>query len=129
MKKIPFYISAFILSLVSLQSYVYSVAPNICEWTWLPGCEWNSDKKAVEWFVSNLTAEVIKYVAVVAVVALMISGIMYLVSWWEEEKTKRAKRWLIWSLVWVFLSISAWSIINIINNLVIDATIKLTIYL
>ena len=49
----------------------------------------------------------------------MISGIMYMLSWGQEEKIKKAKTWIIWSLVWVLLSISSWYIINIINNLYI----------
>jgi hypothetical protein len=42
---------------------------------------------------------------------------MYLLSWGEEDKTKKAKSWIIWSLVWVLTSISAWWIINMLNNL------------
>jgi hypothetical protein len=68
-------------------------------------------------WVSALIWEFIKYVAVVAVITLMISGIMYLVSGWEEEKVKKAKTWIIWSLVWVFFSVSAWWIINVLNSL------------
>jgi len=67
----------------------------------------------------TLISNMIKYVAVIAVIALMISWIMYLLSWGEEEKVKKAKSWIIWSLVWVFLSISAMWIIEIINNIYI----------
>jgi len=65
----------------------------------------------------ELIATMIKYVAVIAVITLMISWIMYLLSNWEEEKVKKAKHWIIWSLVWVFLSISAMAIIKIINSI------------
>jgi hypothetical protein len=47
----------------------------------------------------------------------MISGVMYMVSWGEEEKTKKAKSWIIWSLVGVFLSISSYYIISTIANI------------
>ena len=123
-RKIFSYFLTFIFYIFSINSYVQSEAsdvqskaPDICKWIWIPGCQSGSDKEAVEWFVSNIIAELIQYVAVIAVISLMISGIMYLVSGGEEEKTNRAKRWIIWSLVWVFLSVSAWSIINIINNI------------
>lgn len=68
----------------------------------------------------KLISTFIEYVAVIAVISLMLSWIMYLLANWEEEKTKKAKNWIIWSLAWVFLSISAWGIINIINNLSIN---------
>ena len=69
--------------------------------------------------VSNLIWNMIQYVAVFAVLALILSGIMYLISGWEEEKVKKAKSWIIWSLVWVILSVSAWGIINMLNNITI----------
>lgn len=95
---------------------------------WLPGCYDKSPEKpsapSVEtnlWIqkISNLIWNLIKYVAVFAVIALILSGLMYLISWWEEEKVKKAKSWIIWSLVWVILSVSAWGIINVLNNIVI----------
>jgi hypothetical protein len=43
--------------------------------------------------------------------------VMYLISAWEDEKANKAKKWIIYSLVWVFVSSSAWWIINLINNL------------
>ena len=110
-------ISSVLFYFMNFQVYVYAKAPDICKWTWLPGCDSWDDRGVVEWFVSNTIAELIKYVAVVAVISLMISGIMYLVSGSEEEKVNKAKKWIIWSLVWVFLSISAWSIISILNNI------------
>lgn len=83
---------------------------------WLPWCLTNDKNNAVFNFTSKLISNLINYVAVFAVLALIISWIMYILSGWDEEKTKTAKNWIIWSLVWVFLSISAWSIISIINN-------------
>jgi hypothetical protein len=67
--------------------------------------------------VSNIIWQLMQFVAVIAVIALIISGIMYLVSWWAEEKVKKAKTWIMWSLIWVLLSISAWGIINMLNNI------------
>ena len=43
----------------------------------------------------------IQYVAVIAVIAVMIGGIMYLLSSGEEEKTQKAKNIIIWALVGV----------------------------
>ena len=94
--------------------WVDSATPNIvC--VGLPWC--SSDWGDAEPFIATIIANVIQYIAVIAVIALMISGIMYIVSSWEEEKTKRAKNWIIWSLVWVFLSISASGIIGLVNTL------------
>lgn len=96
---------------------------------WLPWCSTDSvweDALDSVWekgffdFIWKTISEWIKYVAVVAVISLMISWIMYLMSGWEEDKVKKAKSWIIWSLVWVFLSISAWAIINLLNQFKIN---------
>ena len=131
MKKLLLYFTLF-FSLFSFfsENITFSSGPNteapkvncIC----LPGCPdkdienqggYNIDDNVTLKWVSALIWEFIKYVAVVAVITLMISGIMYLVSGWEEEKVKKAKTWIIWSLVWVFFSVSAWWIINVLNSL------------
>ncbi len=93
--------------------------------TWLipnnTGLPWNNtvarDIVGKVWW--NFISEMIQYVAVIAVISLMFSGIMYLTSGWVEEKVKKAKTWVIYSLVWVLLSISAWTIIKILNELTI----------
>ncbi|MDD3145570.1 MAG: pilin [Candidatus Gracilibacteria bacterium] len=72
-------------------------------------------------FMANIIGEFIQIVAVFAVFALIFSGIMYLLSAGEEEKATKAKKWIIWSLVGVFVSISAWGIINFLNNIRINS--------
>ena len=97
----------------------------------LPGCK---DTKIAEptpgyvWWNSNIGAEylvniietMLQYVSVVAVIALMLSWVLYLFSAGEEEKTKKAKNWIIWALVWVIVSMSSWFLVNIINNFTFD---------
>jgi hypothetical protein len=67
--------------------------------------------------VANFIALLIEYVAVIAVMAVMISGIMYILSGGEEEKVKKAKDWIIWSLLGVFFSVMGLFIINTLNNI------------
>jgi len=111
----------FFLFLVALLPYQNVFAAPSIDCGDLPGCGGGSvsGSNAPITFIGNLIAEVIKYVAVFAVIALMISGILYLISGGEEEKIKKAKTWIIWSLVGVLLSVSSWFIINLINNLYI----------
>jgi len=89
MKKI---ISTLAVSLTTMNSYVFAQwkKPVInCEW--LPWCGSDWTVNAVEKVSANIIAQLIQYVAVVAVIALMISGVMYMVSSGEEERTKKAK--------------------------------------
>jgi hypothetical protein len=46
----------------------------------------------------------------------MLSGFLYLLSGGEEEKTKKAKNWIIWSLVWVLVALSSNFLVTTIIN-------------
>ncbi|QFR38660.1 hypothetical protein A9Q91_00300 [Candidatus Gracilibacteria bacterium 28_42_T64] len=118
---------AFLFACVSsyvLISKVFAAAPTV-NCIGLPGCA-DTDvanpipsdisKNIGTTLVTNIISQMIQYVAVVAVISLMLSGVMYLVSGGEEEKTKRAKSWIMWSLVGVFMSIFAYGIVKIVNN-------------
>ncbi|MCH8518766.1 pilin [Candidatus Gracilibacteria bacterium] len=81
----------------------------------LPGCSDGSNTITFS-VIGNLTATVIQYVAVIAVLAVMYGGILYLLSSGDDEKIKKAKNVIIWALVGVFVSVTAWTMINILNN-------------
>lgn len=95
----------------------------ICNW--LPWCSWDGANNSITWkkfftFIGKVITEMINYIAVISVISLMIAWIMYLISWWEDEQVKKAKKWIIWSLIWVFISTSAWAIINLANSIKIN---------
>ncbi len=69
------------------------------------------------WFITVIITEAIKFTWVLAIIALIIWWIMYITSMWADEKIKKAKDIIIYSLVWVVLSISAYAIVSIVNNL------------
>jgi len=115
LKKVFYVILLFITNIYISNAKDYS-SDLWLNWHWLPWTSiWTDSVASKLWW--NLVSELIKYVAVIAVIAIMCSGIMYLISGWQEEKVKKAKTWIIYSLVWVFLSISALAIIKIINNI------------
>lgn len=84
----------------------------------LPGCNNGTglSERATFNILWRVIETAIQYTAVIAVIAIMIGGIMYLLSSGDEEKTKKAQKVIVWSLVWVIVSISAYGLINIINH-------------
>jgi hypothetical protein len=94
------------------------------------GLPWCADTKieaptpGYVWWNSNIWAEYIldiihlmlQYVSVIAVIALMLSWVLYLFSAWEEEKTKKAKSWIMWSLIWVLVALSSNFLVSTIIN-------------
>lgn len=104
----------YIIILLQLYiNWVFATEPTI-ECSWLPWCG-TSSKSAFN-FIWHIVAELIKYVAVVAVFSVIAAGFMYIFSAGEDEKTKNARKWIIWSLVWVLVSVSAYLMINMIND-------------
>lgn len=103
-----------IFALLSTGAYTYAATPGEdCGGHPLCG---SSGGGGVFRVIGDTIAVGIKYVAILAVIAVMIGGIMYLLSSGQEEKTKKAKNVIIWALVGVFLSVSAMALINIVNN-------------
>ena len=115
-----------ILFLVFWTNIVFWDANPTINCVWLPGCNgsiittpksWQLSDNLWKEFIVNVTWYLVQIVSVIAVFALIFSWVMYLVSAWDEEKVWKAKKWIIWSLVGVILSISAWGIIAFINNI------------
>lgn len=111
-------------SFISIQAVLATKAPTINCYG-LPGCpdeksnptpanvEDNSFTEAIVEIISFF----LPYVAVVAVISIMISGVLYLLSAGDEDKVNRAKKWIIWSLLGVILSTSSWYIVATLGNL------------
>lgn len=110
--KIFLSIFAYILS---IQSLLAANIPDI-DCGDLPGCTTSETEAGSFNIIGGIIATGIKYVAVIAVIAVMVGGIMMLVSSWDEEKTKKAKNVIIYALVGVLVSVLAWSIIWLVNN-------------
>lgn len=126
MKKLYFYVLWLFLNFISIINYTIATSPTVvC--SWLPWCEWwdmlwwekVSDKGFFS-FLWKIISETILYVWAIAIISLIIAWIYYMISLWEDEKTEKAKKWIIWSLVWVLVSTSAWFIINMLNNFKIN---------
>ncbi len=124
---------ALVFIIFCLNIYSYASALNLpVNCAGLAWCDAQSISDPANWevkedklfaFAWTFISEWIKIVAVVAVVALMLAWLNLVVGWWlswEEEKVSQAKKWVLWAMVWVILSVSAWFIINIINELKID---------
>lgn len=130
MKKIKLFLLSYIFYFFWFIVNIYAAKAPEINCVWLPWCpytdirhpspanvNWTFDNNIV-WKASiDLVVTFIKYIAVIAVISLMLWWIMYILSWGEDEKVKKAKSWIIWSLVWVFMSVSAWWIITFITQL------------
>ncbi|EKD30043.1 MAG: hypothetical protein ACD_78C00174G0002 [uncultured bacterium (gcode 4)] len=67
--------------------------------------------------IVKIIKESIKYVGILAMLALSWWGIQFLISYGADEKVKNAKNTIIYSLVGVVLSITAYAIVDIVNSI------------
>lgn len=82
----------------------------------LPGCT-DSPSYNATGVITKVVDEFIQIVIVVAVFSLIFWGILYIISWGEDEKVSKAKKWILWSLAGVILASSAWGIIRLLNTI------------
>ena len=121
MKIIKIFITYYSIAVLFIWNVFAEVDKNIPQ-IWGEGLPWFNETKTNVWaeYIVNIIETMLQYVSVVAVIALMLSWVLYLFSAGEEEKTKKAKNWIIWALVWVIVSMSSWFLVNIINNFTFD---------
>lgn len=89
-------------------------------WELWESIEIKDDNNPIIKTVAKITSTFLGYVSVIAVVCLMLSWAYYLFSGGEEEKTTKAKKWIIYSLVWIIVSLLAYRIVGIIDNTTVD---------
>lgn len=93
----------------------------------LNGCEWNITKvvtnssayKIEDWF-KDIIYDWVKNISVLlsifAAGAIVYGWFMMVISGWEEEKIKKGKDIVKWSIIWFIWLISAGAIISIVIN-------------
>jgi len=69
------------------------------------------------YFILVIIKQIVIYTWIISIIAIMIGWIMFLTSMWKEEQFKKAKNVIIYSIVWVVVSISSYALVDIINNL------------
>lgn len=90
---------------------------------WLPTFnvwKWFIKTESPYYFALVITKQIIMYTGIIAVIAVMIWWITYLVSLWNDEKIKKAKNIIIYSIVWVLVSILSYTFVDIINSLTLN---------
>lgn len=117
------YIWIFLLTLIVNKTFADVTGP---ESYWLPefankkNILWGlvqSKSNNPHWFLTKWIAEWIKYAGLLAVISLTIGWIMYMLSMWVDAKTKKAKDIIMYSIIWVLISILAYSLVDIINSI------------
>jgi len=94
-------------------------APEMYCAPWMPWCNAKTkvDNEGVLTIWDTIIATAIQYVAVFAVLALTYGWVQYLLAAGEEEKAKKAKTTITWSLIGVLVSTGAWMIVNLVTSL------------
>jgi hypothetical protein len=86
----------------------------------LPGCDKYYETN-IDPIKNNLLTTVISrlviYVGIAAIITLMVSGLYYLISLGNEEKTKKANKMIFYSIFGLVIAVFSYVIIQIVVNL------------
>lgn len=111
--KIKRYIAIIVSGLTIVNNAFADVAPP--DWDlWLP---FESTKSNPHAFLSKWIAETVKYVWLLAVFSLTIWWIMYITSFWDDGKTKKARNLIIYSIIWVVVAWMAYALVSLVNSI------------
>lgn len=127
-------VAILLFAFVNIDLATATTTPPSFNCIWLPGCkdsEFNTPEAVTQdtvnqsnvliAFIWNVISELIKYVAVFAVIWIIISWLSLMFSWWNEEKATKAKTYLIWAIAWVIVAWLWYTIIDLINNIIIQS--------
>lgn len=69
--------------------------------------------------IAAIIKQVVLYTGIIAVISLSWGGFMFITAFGEEEKVKKGKNVVKFSLIGVILSVAAYPIVDIVNKWVI----------
>jgi hypothetical protein len=69
--------------------------------------------------ITALIKQVVLYTGILAVVSLTWGGFLFITAFGEDEKIKKGKNIVKFSLIGVLLSISAYAIVDVVNRLAV----------
>lgn len=77
---------------------------------------------SIEWWFKTTIYNWVKNIStilfLISIFAIVYGWLMMTLSAWEDEKIKKAKDIIKWSMLWFLALISAWAIITIVINLI-----------
>ncbi len=85
----------------------------VAPWDSLDLSHWNSFSDSLKKWSEKIAI----LIGSLAVFMLVYASFLLVISWWEEEKIKKAKDIIKWTLLWFIWLISAWLIVMIIVKL------------
>ena len=69
--------------------------------------------------IASIIKQVVLYTGILAVVSLSWGGFIFITAFGEDDKVKKGKSIIQYSLIGVVLSISAYAIVDLVNRLTV----------
>ena len=70
--------------------------------------------EANESVIANVVSYAFIIIGIISVIMIMIASLQYITSTGDPQKTKKAKDTILYAVIGVVISVSAWAIINFI---------------
>ena len=79
---------------------------------------WIANEQTLLWYVKIINTYLRFSIWAIAMATLMYAGIQLITAWWDKAKVSKAWKMALYSLIWIFVAIVSYTIINLIVNLV-----------
>lgn len=106
-------IAIFVANIAIIQKTFADVAPP----DWDFGLPFERSKNNPHSFLSKWIAETVKYVWLLAIFSLTVWWIMYITSFWDDGKTKKARNLIVYSIIWVVVAWMAFALVSLVNSI------------
>lgn len=77
-------------------------------------------------FLTNIAKFLLNLTVVLGVSMLIIAGIYFLLSLWDESKAKKATKAIVYIILWIVLALSSVAIIYLIKSITTNTSLLLT---
>lgn len=76
--------------------------------------EWMENKASASQYIQRVTKYILWFLALVATLFIIYSWFVLLTWAWDEEKSKKSKTIIVYSLLWIVIIFLAWPIVDFI---------------
>ena len=76
----------------------------------------NTSGTSIPEMIGNIIKLLLSFVGGLSVLIIVIAGIMYITSGGDESRVDTAKKWIIYAIVGLVVSLLAWVIVNTVIN-------------
>ncbi len=83
--------------------WIHKIDPGIVPWAW----QWSLPE-----IIQNFIKWVFGFLALIALIIFLTAWFMIMTAWWDDDKVKKGKTWMINAVIWLIVIALSYSIVT-----------------